>query len=76
MTLGNPNHVQSECYDWLKFPNFKGDVRMISSTEWGGGDERAYQQWWLKHLPKIAGRQNGIHNNWWQYVANPNNVSV
>ncbi len=72
--LGNPNHVQSECYDWLGFPNFKGDVRMISSTEWGGGDERAYQQWWLKHLPRTAGRQNGIHNNWWQYVANPNNA--
>ncbi|MGZ6317496.1 MAG: hypothetical protein ACXWNQ_09570, partial [Anaerolineales bacterium] len=71
---GNPNHVQSECYDWLGFPNFKGDVRMISSTEWGGGDERAYQQWWLRHLPRMAGRQNGIHNNWWQYVANPNNA--
>ncbi len=74
--LGNPNHVQSECYDWLQFPNFKGDVRNISSTEWGGGDERSYQQWWLKHLPKVAGRQNGIHNNWWQYIANPNNVTV
>ncbi len=74
--LGNPTMVKSECYDWLQFPNFKGDVRMISSTEWGGGDERNYQSWWLKHLPKVAGRQNGIHNNWWQYVANPNNVAV
>ncbi len=74
--LGNPNHVQSECYDWLQFPTFKGDVRNISSTEWGGGDERSYQQWWLKHLPKVAGRQNGIHNNWWQYIAEPNNVAV
>jgi hypothetical protein len=74
--LGNPNMVKSECYDWLGFPAFKGDVRMISSTEWGGGDERHYQRWWLKHLPKVAGRQNGIHNNWWQYVANPNNVMV
>ncbi len=74
--LGNPNHVQSECYDWLKFPNFNGDMRMISSSEWGGGDERAYQSWWLKHLPRVAGRQNGIHNNWWQYIANPNNVVV
>ena len=74
--LGNPNLVQSDCYDWLQFPNFKGDVRNISSTEWGGGDERSYQQWWLKHLPKVAGRQNGIHNNWWQYIAEPNNVTV
>ncbi len=72
--LGNPNMVQSTCYDWLNFPGFKGDVRMISSTEWGGGDERAFQTWWLRHMPKVAGRQNGIHNNWWQYVAEPNNV--
>ena len=74
--LGNPNQVQSECYDWLKFPNFQGDIRMVSATEWGGGDERAYQQWWLRHLPRTAGRKNGIHNNWWQYIANPNNVIV
>ena len=74
--LGNPKMVQSTCYDWLKFPTFNGDVRMISCTEWGGGGERNYQQWWLKHLPKMAGRQGGIHNNWWQYIADPNNVSV
>ena len=74
--LGNPNMVKSSCYDWLKYPNFQGDVRMISFTEWGAGDERSYQLWWLKHLPKVAGRQNGIHNNWWQYIANPNNVAV
>jgi hypothetical protein len=73
--LGNPNPVKSECYDWLKFPNFQGDVRMVTSQEWGG-DEASYQQWWLKHMPKTAGRKNGIHNNWWQYVANPNNVGV
>jgi len=30
--------------------------------------------WWLSHFPKVAGRKNGIHNNWWQYIANPNYV--
>ncbi len=73
--LGNPNPVPSNCYDWLKFPNFQGDVRMVAALEWGGGSERGFQQWWLKHLPKTAGRQNGIHNNWWQYIANLDNVS-
>jgi hypothetical protein len=73
--LGNPNPVKSECYDWLKFPNFQGDVRVVTAQEWGG-EEESYQQWWLKHLPKTAGRKNGIHNNWWQYIANPNNVIV
>jgi hypothetical protein len=72
--LGNPNPVRSECYDWLRFPDFQGDVRMVSSSEWGGGSERGYQRWWLSHLPKTAGRQNGVHNNWWQYVANLDNV--
>lgn len=74
--LGNPNQVSSECYDWLNFPNFIGDIRLVSATEWGGGDEHAYQVWWLQHLPKVAGRKNGIHNNWWQYIANPDNVMV
>ncbi len=72
----NQAAVQSECYDWLNFPNFKGDIRPVKNTEWGSGDDRLYQLWWLGHLPKVAGRQGGIHNNWWQYVANPNNVGV
>lgn len=72
--LGNPRPVASECYDWLQFPEFQGDVRMVSASEWGGGGERAYQRWWLAHLPKTAGRKNGIHNNWWQYIANLDNV--
>ena len=73
--LGNPNPVPSECYDWLNYPNFKGDIRTVTARDWGG-DEQGYQQWWLNHMPKTAGRKNGIHNNWWQYVANPNNVMV
>ena len=72
--LGNPRLVASACYDWLRFPNVQGDVRMVSASEWGGGSERAYQRWWMNHLPKTAGRQNGIHNNWWQYIANLDNV--
>lgn len=74
--LGNQTPVQSDCYDWLNFPNFKGDVRTVSADEWGGGGERLYQRWWLQHLPKVAGRKDGVHNNWWQYIANPNEVNV
>jgi hypothetical protein len=70
----NPSSVKTECYDWLNFPNFKGDVRTLTATEWGSGDDRAYQLWWLGHMPKVAGRQNGIYNNWWHYVANTNNA--
>ncbi|MCZ2128099.1 MAG: hypothetical protein LC099_10045 [Anaerolineales bacterium] len=74
---GNKAFVQSECYDWrLNFPNFKGDVRAVNADEWGGGDIRAHHKWWFNHMPRVAGRLNGVHNNWWQYIANPNNVIV
>lgn len=71
----NPSTVKSECYDWLmNFPNFKGDIREVTASEWGKGDIRAHHQWWLKHIPHAAGRLNGVHNNWWQYMINPQNV--
>ena len=71
----NPSTVRSECYDWLlNFPDFKGDIRQVTSSDWGRGEIRAHHQWWLKHIPHVAGRQNGIHNNWWQYIINPQNV--
>jgi hypothetical protein len=74
---GNKTPVPSECFDWLlNFPNFKGDVRMVDSSTWGGGEIRAHHKWWFNHFPHVAGRQNGIHNNWWQYVVNPQNVIV
>lgn len=73
----NSSSVQSECYDWLlNFPNFKGDVRTVTASEWGSGDIRAHHKWWFDHFPRTAGRRNGIHNNWWQYVVNPQNVPL
>lgn len=74
---GNAAPVKSECYDWqLNFPNFKGDVRIVNATEWGNGEIRAHHKWWFSHFPKVAGRKNGIHNNWWQYIAAPQKVVV
>jgi hypothetical protein len=75
----NPSIVKSECDDWrMNFPNFKGGefVRNVSSADWGYGDIREHHKWWLSHFPKVAGRRNGISNNWWQYIANPNNVDA
>ncbi|HET6845977.1 MAG TPA: hypothetical protein VFH29_04040 [Anaerolineales bacterium] len=73
--LGSPRRVLSACYDWLRFPDFQGDVRMISAADWGGGSELAFQSWWMRQLPKTAGRTDGVHNNWWQYIANLDNVT-
>ncbi|MHB0939777.1 MAG: hypothetical protein ACYC6A_25560 [Armatimonadota bacterium] len=73
----NPALVNSECYDWLlNFPDFKGDVRNVGSSEWGSGDTRAHHKWWFNHFPRVAGRKNGIHNNWWQYIVAPQRVIV
>ena len=71
----NSSTVRSECFDWLlNFPDFKGDIRSVTASDWGHGDIRAHHQWWLKHIPHVAGRQSGIHNNWWQYIIKPQNV--
>ena len=71
----NPGSVESECDDWLRnFPNFKGEMRNVTSAEWGYGDIREHHKWWFKHLPRVGGSTNGIHHNWWQYVMDPNHV--
>lgn len=73
----NPKAVLSECDDWLhNFPDFKGVVRTVTASEWGNGDIREHHKWWFRHLPKVAGRRNGISNNWWQYVMDPNHVET
>jgi hypothetical protein len=71
---GNPRFVASRCDDWYGFPNLRGVVKQVNCAEWGHGDIRAYHKWWLKHLPKASGRTNGIANNWWQYLLDPNRV--
>jgi hypothetical protein len=74
---GNTTPVKSECYDWLlNFPNFKGDIRIVNASEWGGGEIRAHHKWWFSHFPGAIGRKNGIHNNWWQYIVSPQKVIV
>jgi hypothetical protein len=71
----NPATVLSECDDWRdNFPNLQGASRPVTAAEWGNGDTRKHHLWWLSHFPKTKGRRNGIHHNWWQYIANPNNV--
>lgn len=72
----NLHLVPSNCYDWNKFPNFGADIRHVNASEWGNGDIRQHHLWWLRHVPKVADRMNGISNNWWQYIIDPNRVAV
>ena len=71
---GNQTLVPSKCDDWLSFPNFQGRVRQVNCADWGNGDIREHHKWWFKRVPKIAGKINGISNNWWRYVIDPNHV--
>lgn len=72
----NPTKVASDCYDWYNFPHFQNDVRQVNADEWGNGDLRILHSWWMKHLPKVAGRTSGVANNWWQYILDPNLVNL
>ena len=68
----NPRLVKSACDDWYNFPAFQGLQRQVNAAEWGSGDIRKHHVWWMKHIPHVAGRMNGVHNNWWQYIIDPN----
>lgn len=68
---GNPRFVPSFCDDWLNFPVLNRQQRMVNTAEWGGGDTRLHHLWWLRHLPHAEGSSQGISNNWWEYVMQP-----
>ena len=71
---GNGRYVPSLCDDWLNFPNLQGVSRRVNCEEWGNGNMRYHHLWWLGHLPHVSGKTNGILNNWWAYIVNPNLV--
>lgn len=70
---GNRLRVLSCCDDWQQFPALPDPprYRLVSASEWGGGDIRKHHLWWLEHLPKAAGATGGIANNWWEYIIRP-----
>jgi hypothetical protein len=69
---GNTQLVDSNCDAWLSFPDLTGPRRAVNCTEWGNGDPRLHHLWWFQHLPHAPGATNGILNNWWTYVIDPN----
>jgi hypothetical protein len=73
---GNPRLVSSNCHNWSNYPKLLDSFQQVNAEEWGNGDIRLHHKWWLEHLPKVAGRTNGIANNWWQYIMDPNLVNL
>ena len=71
---GNRRPVSSACDDWYDFPHLDGERTTVNSDEWGGGDIRLHHAWWYRHLPHTEGETNGVSNNWWEYILDPNLV--
>lgn len=66
---GNMMPVVTYADDWLTFPNLPGVQKMTNANSWGNGDIRGHHRWWFTRFPKVAGRTNGVRNNWWAYIA-------
>lgn len=71
---GNPRRVPARADTWRTYPDLSGDPRMMNCQDWGNGDMRGHHLWWLNHLPRVPGATDGVANNWWHYVLDPNNV--
>ena len=65
----NERRVLSYADRWARYPDLRGEPRMVSSDEWGNS-HFGYQKWILEHLPKYPGATPHGYNNWWVYVAN------
>lgn len=72
---GNRRNVLSHSQAWYKFPDLSTPPRMENCSEWGNGDIRDHHVWWFRHLPHVQGQINGISNNWWEYIVDPNLVN-
>jgi hypothetical protein len=75
----NTSLVSSGCEDWKTFPNFTGLRQPVNCEAWSDPHSpqdwiRQHHQWWLSHLPKVVGQTDGIANNWWKYIVDPNRV--
>lgn len=71
---GNQRTVLSCADDWLNYPHLTGEARPMTCHDWGGGDIRKRHRWWLERLPHVSGSLDGVANNWWSYIIDPNLV--
>ena len=74
----NPRSIPSFCDDFLNYPNLKNPpssaLKTITCSAWGC-EELAYYRYFFQHLPHVTGSgPDGKFNDWWRYVAKPNDV--
>jgi hypothetical protein len=68
---GNHRKVLSNCDGWLNFPPLREAWKEVDCREWGGGEIREHHRWWFRHLPHAEGKTDGVLNNWWSYILDP-----
>jgi hypothetical protein len=67
--------VPSRHKTWYNFPDLSGEPESTNCTAWQDADmTRGHHMWWFKHFPHNIGRTNGIYNNWWKAVIDPNKL--
>ena len=71
----NSQSVQNACSSWDNYPFSEKTVASQDCSAWGcSGDPQVnYLKWWMNHLPRKDGVQNGNLNNWWKYIVDFDN---
>jgi len=72
---GNQREVLSNSKAWYDFPDLSPRPIMENCNEWGNGDIRLHHLWWFRHIPHFEGISNGISNNWWEFITDPNKAN-
>jgi len=66
---GNERKVLSWSDQWSRYPDLRGEPRLVSREDWGN-TQFGYQKWFLERLPKGPGQTQWGYDNWWVYIAN------
>lgn len=73
-----PYQTMSYCDDFYNYPSLEPagqTAKQIICAAWGCTTD-GYERWWWGHLPHFAGTgPDGILNDWWQYIFDPNLAS-
>lgn len=65
----NRRRVMSWADNWTRFPDLRGQPRLVSADEWGN-NHFGYMKWICERVPKFPGYTEYGYNNWWVYIAN------
>lgn len=70
----NTSTVNTNCDDFINYPTLHDPLTVLKSvtcSTWGCS-HFGYFNWWFSHIPWNVGcAPDGLANNWWQYIANP-----